>query len=382
VANKIFINYRREDTLATAGRLHDRFAAAFGDKNIFMDVEHIPAGEDFVKHLRDQVSACQVLLALVGPHWLEIRDATGKRRIDHPEDFVRIEISSALNRDIRVIPVLVDGASMPKVDELPEDLRALSTRHAVELRNTQFHSDAERLVERVHKIVGVRSRKWPLRIGAAGVLALMLCLLAVGLELGWHRLLQKEEGQQIPWGFVATDFRLVDRARPPVCETDAAVKSEPVPISASGLPNLALLTQAKARASSLLPGFPNKHQVSFLNDGWYNNCRSWIPARMPAWIELDLGSHFEISIVKFGSEHTPFWRDRAATKFSIQVRLDRTSEWATVYDHPQSRGAINQTSEFRFVAQRAQFVQINILETEQGDQVRVDETEIYGRPPQ
>ena len=114
MAGTIFINYRREDSTATAGRLYDRLAQAFGRKNLFMDVDHIPAGVDFVAHLNNQVAACEVVLVVIGPNWLNAKDEAGQRRLDNPDDFVAIEIAAALARNIRVIPVLVDGARMPK----------------------------------------------------------------------------------------------------------------------------------------------------------------------------------------------------------------------------------------------------------------------------
>jgi hypothetical protein len=147
--NKIFINYRREDSLDAAGRLHDRLAQTFGDKNIFMDLEDIPAGVDFAKYLSDQVTASRVLLAVIGPTWLDAKDASGRRRIDDPDDFVVIEITTALARNIRVIPVLVEGARMPKAGELPDPLKPLARRQAVDLGQLQFGRDVEALVDRV-----------------------------------------------------------------------------------------------------------------------------------------------------------------------------------------------------------------------------------------
>src|SRR4249920_3542751 len=102
MAGKIFINYRREDSIGTAGRLHDRLAQSFGRDKLFMDVDHIPAGVDFVKHLDSQVAECDVFLAIIGPNWLKAKNERGRRRLDDPEDFVTIEIAAALARDIRV----------------------------------------------------------------------------------------------------------------------------------------------------------------------------------------------------------------------------------------------------------------------------------------
>ena len=179
MAGTIFINYRREDSISIAGRLHDRLAQAFGRKNLFMDVDHIPAGVDFVAHLNSQVAACDVILVVIGPNWLAAKDESGRRRLDNPEDFVTIEIATALARDIRVIPVLVDGAHMPKADELPNSLKPLARRQALEVRQLHFGRDAEALLERVREALGdepARPAWWRGRaaVGAAAVVVLLL----------------------------------------------------------------------------------------------------------------------------------------------------------------------------------------------------------------
>ena len=154
MTGKIFINYRRDDSIGTAGRLHDRLAQAFGRDNLFMDVDHIPAGVDFVAHLNSQVAECGVVLVVIGPNWLRVKDKAGQRRLHQPDDFVAIEIAAALGRDIRVIPILVDGARMPKADKLPDAIKPLVRRNAVEIRNAQFGRDAEALIERLREALG------------------------------------------------------------------------------------------------------------------------------------------------------------------------------------------------------------------------------------
>ena len=170
MAGKIFINYRRDDSGGTAGRLHDRLAQTFGRKNLFMDVDHIPAGVDFVDYLPSQVAACDVFLAVIGPNWLDAKDDDGRRRFDNPDDFVTIEIAAALARNIRVIPVLVDGARTPKADKLPDSIKPLVRRNAVEVRNTNFGRDAEALANKVRealKDAPAVPRRWPLMTSAA-----------------------------------------------------------------------------------------------------------------------------------------------------------------------------------------------------------------------
>jgi hypothetical protein len=153
MAGKLFINYRRDDSISTAGRLNDRLALTFGRKNLFMDVDHVPAGVDFHDYLDKQVTACDVFLAVIGPNWLDAKDEEGRRRFDNPDDVVTVEIAAALARNIRVIPVLVDGARMPKADKLPDSVKPIVRRNAVEVRNTQFGRDAEALVEKIKEAV-------------------------------------------------------------------------------------------------------------------------------------------------------------------------------------------------------------------------------------
>jgi formylglycine-generating enzyme required for sulfatase activity len=184
----------------------------------------------------------------------------------------------------------------------------------------------------------------------------------------------------IPAGFSASDFRIVDRTNPPVCESGISAPPEPVPITSGGLANLALLKRARVSASSFLAGFPNRHQVDFLTDGWYNNCRSWVPTAMPAWVVIDLGDTYEVSSVTLGSEHTKFWGDRTPSEFSIAVRADRSSNWDFIYRHDANQVPVQETTDFPFSQpQRVQYVRIDITNTKAGDLPRLDEVEIYGR---
>ena len=119
-----------------------------------MDVDNIPVGVDFVTHLNDQVAACDAVLVVIGPNWAKAKDKAGQRRLHQPDDFVAIEIAAALTRDIRVIPVLVDGARMPRASELPDALKPLARRQAAEVRHVNFGQDAETLVARMRKSLG------------------------------------------------------------------------------------------------------------------------------------------------------------------------------------------------------------------------------------
>jgi hypothetical protein len=179
MAGNIFINYRREESGHAAGRLHERIGQAFGPDKVFMDVDNIPAGFDFTDHLTKQVAACDAMLAVIGPNWLNAKDEPGDRRLDNPDDFVAIEIGAALARNIPVIPVLVDGARMPRASELPDSLKPLVRRQAVEVRHANFGRDAEALVARMREALCQKApeqapkffkRRWVRMTSAAVVL--------------------------------------------------------------------------------------------------------------------------------------------------------------------------------------------------------------------
>ena len=198
MAGKIFINYRRDDSISTAGRLHDRLAQTFGRKNLFMDVDHIPAGVDFVDYLAGQVAACDVFLSVIGPNWLDAKDDDGRRRFDNPDDFVTIEIAAALARNIRVIPVLVDGARAPKANKLPDLVKPLARRNAVEVRNTNFGRDADALIDKVRE--ALESARLGTRRSAATQLITLLAGGATAvLLLGWIGLYHLGVPVWVPW---------------------------------------------------------------------------------------------------------------------------------------------------------------------------------------
>ena len=138
---RIFISYRRQETAWPARQLYEVLVARFGSEAVFKDVDDIEPGEDFVDRITEAVAACDFLLALIGPQWLTMTDATGARRLDDPEDFVRLELSAALSRGVRVVPILVDGARMPRADELPHDLAAVTRRQAVEISPVGFNTE-------------------------------------------------------------------------------------------------------------------------------------------------------------------------------------------------------------------------------------------------
>jgi hypothetical protein len=143
----IFISYRRQDAPGYAGRLYDSLAAHFGDGTIFMDIGAIQPGQDFGERINDALNSCDVLLAVIGPQWATVTDADGSRRLDDPEDFVGLELRTALlRRDVVVIPVLVGGGRMPARGEVPPALAELRRRQALELSEERWRYDVQRLI--------------------------------------------------------------------------------------------------------------------------------------------------------------------------------------------------------------------------------------------
>lgn len=146
---RIFISYRRDDSTATVGRIHDRLVKAFGKDNVFMDVDIIPPGSDFAEVLEEELEKCDVLLIIIGQKWVTIADANGHKRLENPEDFVRIEVERGLARhDLLVIPVLVDEALVPNPADLPESLGKIASLQVIQIRhNPDFHRDVDRLIK-------------------------------------------------------------------------------------------------------------------------------------------------------------------------------------------------------------------------------------------
>ena len=160
MAGGIFVSYRRDSYRHAAGRFHDKLALHFARDQIFMDVDAIEPGLDFVKVLHERVGTCDVLIAVISPAWLDARDEAGHRRLDDPDDFVRIEIEAALARDVCVVPVLVGGATVPRESDLPETLKPLARRHAVVLNHTTFGRDMDALIKVLEKDVRPQENGW------------------------------------------------------------------------------------------------------------------------------------------------------------------------------------------------------------------------------
>ena len=148
--SKVFISYRREDTRYQARMIYTALCDVIARDDVFMDIDSIPLGANFRKILKDWVDQCEVLLALIGPDWIDSADPqTGRRRLDNPSDFVRIEIGEALARDIPVVPIMLDGAPTPNPEHLPDDLKELADRQAEFVDFRTFDADVARLISRL-----------------------------------------------------------------------------------------------------------------------------------------------------------------------------------------------------------------------------------------
>jgi hypothetical protein len=149
----IFISYRRDESAGYAGRIADSFTEQFGEDRVFRDIDSIEPGLDFAEAIETAVGSCEVLIAVIGNNWLTATDAAGRKRLEDANDFVRTEIVAALKRNIRVIPLLVQGASMPSADELPDDLAPLARRNAFELHDTSWRDDVRRLTGVLGRVI-------------------------------------------------------------------------------------------------------------------------------------------------------------------------------------------------------------------------------------
>lgn len=177
---RVFLSYRRSDVGGYAGRLHDDLVPHLGSKNVFQDVAAIAVGQDFTHVIDRQLDDTDAVLAVLGPGWLAASTDAGTPRLENADDYVRLEVSSALRRGIPVVPVLVGGARLPAADELPPDLAELARRQSVTLRDETWHADVLGLVRSLRGEPPVPTRHR--RRLVAGVAALVVAALA---GAGW-----------------------------------------------------------------------------------------------------------------------------------------------------------------------------------------------------
>ena len=141
----VFISYRRDDSAEAARRIFDGLAARLGAERVFIDAVTLEPGQDFAAAIQEKVGFCDALVAVIGPRWLTCTGPDGRRRLDEPDDWVRLEIASALSQDVKVVPTLVDGADLPDARDLPAPLTGLTNHQAIDLHREQFARDLERL---------------------------------------------------------------------------------------------------------------------------------------------------------------------------------------------------------------------------------------------
>lgn len=185
---KIFISYRRDDSAGYAGRLFDYLSARFGARNVFMDIDTIEPGEDFRTAVRNAVETCDVVLVMIGKHWAGMLDAQGQRRLDDPRDLVRMEVAAALvDPRGRVIPVLLRDARMPGEHELPDDLKDLAWRNAIELSDNRFQYDVRKLIGVIERGTGKPDEVPPVeqqRRGGTKFLGIFAALVLLAMLIG------------------------------------------------------------------------------------------------------------------------------------------------------------------------------------------------------
>ena len=162
------MNYRREDTAGHAGRLYDDLVERFGADSVFMDIDAIPPGVDFADAIEQAIGSAQAFLALIGPRWIGATDEAGRRRLDQPDDFVRLEIEAALGSEMLLIPVLFQGVPMPGAEQLPPTLGELTRRNAFEIRSSSSRCDVDRQSIRRLEEATARAGVRPRRLGCAG----------------------------------------------------------------------------------------------------------------------------------------------------------------------------------------------------------------------
>lgn len=184
--NKIFISYRRDDSGGYSGRLADRLALTFGDQQIFRDFDDINPGQNFAESIQANLSGADVFLVVIGPNWLQVTDENGQRRLDDTEDFVRLEIETALQRDIQIIPLLVNGAQMPHISELPTGLSSLAYRQAVELSDSRWEQDVGKLIGYIKNYVKPIKNSSRLRWIIICAATALLALAGTAIWLSWQ----------------------------------------------------------------------------------------------------------------------------------------------------------------------------------------------------
>lgn len=175
---RVFTCYRRQDSAGWAGRIYDGLVKELGEDSVFIDVATLRPGEDFDEVIRSTIAACDAFVAVMGPTWATCTGDDGQRRLDDPGDYIRREVAEALGSDIKVVPVLVGGAKMPRARDLPPDVAPIARRHALEVGDGRFHADMRRLLRAVDPASG-GWRGWVRRNGLRLAAVAAVAVLAV-----------------------------------------------------------------------------------------------------------------------------------------------------------------------------------------------------------
>lgn len=180
---RIFISYRRSDTAGHAGRLYDQLKNYFGEDRVFFDVDTIKPGTNFEQKINNELDQSGAVLVLIGKQWLDLKDAAGSRRLDDPQDYVRMEVGTALKKDVTVIPVLVQGAEIPSGRDLPPELYDLSRRNAIRLEDDQWNADYKMLALTLRNVLGISRSRRDQRIRRYRQVVVFLSLLGAVLAI-------------------------------------------------------------------------------------------------------------------------------------------------------------------------------------------------------
>jgi hypothetical protein len=214
--SRIFLSYRRDDTAADmTDRLYEQLVRRWG-RRVFMDIDSLVGGDLFAEEIERNLQRCAVVLVVIGREWLSLTDAQGRRRVDDPADYPRMEVAVALRRGIRVIPVLVGNAALPKTEELPADIAGLADRQAIRVSRERFEADIRQLFAAV--ALEVPDGSWRQRLGPSALAALAIVALAVGA--GRYLLQGNGAKYPAPPQSVAVAPPVVKPALPPAAKND------------------------------------------------------------------------------------------------------------------------------------------------------------------
>jgi hypothetical protein len=293
----IFISYRRDDSAGYAGRLHESLERRVGASQVFRDVDTLEPGQDFFKAIEARLSTCKALLVVIGREWLDIRDADGSRRLDDPSDLVRVEVAAGLAQpDVLVVPVLVEGAPMPKASQLPDNLRPLTRRHAVSVRDETWDADVDRLAAVVEKVVspqasfgGVARAPKPKTIAAVAGAVVLVAALALWMP--------SREGSS-------------DEPSPPVESPPASAPSSSSSSSGSGSGSgsTAAATAAPATGGGVV-GAPYTIDIPRIAEAAFGDIIYSVVSGNVSWRENENELRLRIRVTNLGRGGLNFWDD-------------------------------------------------------------------------